>query len=72
MEANIDELFANTFFLHTWNELKRELYNLMKTYPNWNDVYELGYLGKSILTWWKHSGILPENSGEQMYIDVPI
>jgi hypothetical protein len=65
VETNIEELFVNTYFFQIWNELKIELNNLMKTYPNWKDVYQLDNLVKVVLNFWNSLGVLPEKSGEQ-------
>ncbi|MFJ5717611.1 hypothetical protein [Neobacillus sp. NPDC093127] len=72
VEAQIDELFVNTYLFQIWNKLKEELNNLIETYPNWNDVYQLDRLGKVVLSCWSFLGVLPEKSGEQMYINVPL
>ncbi|MFS0776104.1 hypothetical protein ABC255_08870 [Neobacillus sp. 3P2-tot-E-2] len=71
IKNKIDEIFTDSYFFQTWNLLNEALYNLMKSYPNWNDIYGLDPLGKVILECWNSLGIFPTKSGHQMYIDVP-
>jgi hypothetical protein len=62
----------NSFFSEIWDRLDLELNELYKSYPNWDDVYELDKLGEVILLCWNELGIFPANRGEGLFIDVPM
>jgi hypothetical protein len=72
LKSMVEEEILNEheYFIETWNELNISLGNLYNNYPNWNDVYELGHLGDSVLSCWMVMGIFPSNTSEGLYIKV--